>query len=665
MEKKFKYTAFISYSHADQAVVKWLHHALEQYGVPEALVGKETSAGKVPKKFDPFFRDRDDLSAAANLTSSIKEALSQSKFLIVVCSPSATNSKWVEKEIQQFKKLRGDDYILCLIADTDPTGKIPTFPRALWDDANLKKKGYFEPIAADMRPSGDGKRMAKLKLISGLLGVELDTLVQREAKRRQVQMVVMTATFSLATVVLAVLLFMATEARKEAEANRQEAENLVGFMLGDLREKLEPIGSLQILDTISIRALDYYANIEPEKMTSDGLRDRSRVLLMLGETQELRGNTSAARSAFMEAFLTTEELLKRDPRNLDLIFDHAQSTYWLGFADLRQKNYQSAENYFQKYAENTEILISLKPENQGYQAEVGYAYSNLGIVQFSQGKFMDAQEDFEKALTVSITQAEENPASPDARFDLAQAYAWLSESKKELGRFEEAEDLRQKERRIYTVILNNNPDNRNIWGALAGANRALGALKFHRGNEKASLAFFDKGIEILESLIAYDPENTEWRETLTQIYIDKSRAFIAGRDFSDAQSTLEKALNLNTALLAINPDFSNWILGDFKARVLMAEVRLKSRKRKEGLGMAQMLASEFYERFPPETRTSELHFLSAEILDLLAEAYARTGDKDAARENWNSVVKILKPFEETGGVTVDLLLPKARKKIGE
>lgn len=665
MEQKFKYTAFISYSHADQKVVNWLHRALEQYGVPEALVGKETPAGKVPKKFDPFFRDRDDLSAAANLTSSIKDALKQSKFLIVVCSPNATNSKWVEKEILAFKKLRGDDNILCLIADTDRTGKIPTFPRALWDDANLKKKGYFEPIAADMRPSGDGKRMAKLKLISGLLGVELDTLVQRETKRRQIQMVIMTATFTLSTIVLSVLLFMAIEAREEAEANRQEAEDLVGFMLGDLREKLEPIGSLQILDTISIRALDYYAAIDPGQMTSDRLRRRSQVLLMLGETQELRGNTDAAQNAFLEAFSTTGELLKRDPGNPDLIFDHTQSTYWLGFIDLRLKNFESAEEYFREYAENTETLVSLVPENEGYRAEVGYAYSNLGIVLFYQGNFPRAQEDFEKALTVSLAQAEEKPDSQDAQFDLAQVYAWLSDSKKELGNFDEAEALRQKERRIYSVILNENPDNRNVWGALAKTYRALGSLTFLKGKEKASLAIFDQGVEVLESLIAYDPENTEWRETLIQIYIDKGKAYIGERDYSDARKILEKAMGLTQGLLTINPDFSNWILKDFRARAVMAEAQLKGGNRQEGLKGAQILASDFYERFPPETRTSETHFLSAEILDVLAEAYRRTGDKEAAQKNWNSVVGILKPFEATGGVVVDTLLAKAEKQTGE
>ena len=115
MADKFKYTAFISYSHADKDVVEQLHKALERFKIPKNLVGQETPKGNVPEKFKPFFRDREDLSAATNLTASIKKAMAQSEHLIVVCSPDAAKSRWVAKEINQFKKLRDQNQILCLI----------------------------------------------------------------------------------------------------------------------------------------------------------------------------------------------------------------------------------------------------------------------------------------------------------------------------------------------------------------------------------------------------------------------------------------------------------------------------------------------------------------------------------------------------------------------
>ena len=41
-----------------------------------------------------------------------------------------------------------------------------------------------EPIAADIRPQGDGVRRAKIKRLAGLLGVNLDELWHQERRRR-------------------------------------------------------------------------------------------------------------------------------------------------------------------------------------------------------------------------------------------------------------------------------------------------------------------------------------------------------------------------------------------------------------------------------------------------------------------------------------------------
>ena len=43
----------------------------------------------------------------------------------------------------------------------------------------------FEPIAADARPGKDGKANARIKLIAGMLGVDLDDLKHRERRRRR------------------------------------------------------------------------------------------------------------------------------------------------------------------------------------------------------------------------------------------------------------------------------------------------------------------------------------------------------------------------------------------------------------------------------------------------------------------------------------------------
>jgi len=189
-----RYRAFISYSHRDSSWASWLHSSLEKYRPPRTLIGTSTDRGEVPKRLSPIFKDRDELPSATDLGSLINAALAGSAAQIVICSPQAAKSKWVNEEILAFKRLGREDRILCIIVGGEPyASDMPgreadeCFPQALrfrmGADGNLTT-ARTEPIAADARPGKDGKNNAKLKLISGLLGVGYDTLRRREQQRR-------------------------------------------------------------------------------------------------------------------------------------------------------------------------------------------------------------------------------------------------------------------------------------------------------------------------------------------------------------------------------------------------------------------------------------------------------------------------------------------------
>ena len=82
--------------------------------------GVELDFGPVPARFAPVFRDRDDLPAAGNLNDEIQAAIAGSHFLIVLCSPNAAASRWVNEEIRSFKALGRGSRILCLIVGGEP-----------------------------------------------------------------------------------------------------------------------------------------------------------------------------------------------------------------------------------------------------------------------------------------------------------------------------------------------------------------------------------------------------------------------------------------------------------------------------------------------------------------------------------------------------------------
>src|SRR3569832_1346227 len=93
-----------------------------------------------------------------------------------------------------------------------------------------------------------------------MLAVWLDDLIQRETTRRHRRLAWLTAASIAGMAVTSTLAFTAIQARDSARDQRREAEGLIGFMLGDLTAKLEPIGKLDALDGVGSKVLAYYHN---------------------------------------------------------------------------------------------------------------------------------------------------------------------------------------------------------------------------------------------------------------------------------------------------------------------------------------------------------------------------------------------------------------------
>ncbi len=224
MDQQMRYRAFISYSHSDTRVAAWLHRALESYRPPRS-VAAGLPADK--QRLAPIFLDRDELQTSGDLSAAIQEALSEAEFLVVVCSPAAALSRWVNEEVLRFKRSGRADHVLCVLADGDPGDPESTFPEAclyeLTPDGELDRNAPIEPLASDLRP-GEDRRRALIQVVATLLGVRFDDLIQREAHRRQrfFAKVALGATFGmLVTLGLAVFAFVQ---RNESQIQRQIAE---------------------------------------------------------------------------------------------------------------------------------------------------------------------------------------------------------------------------------------------------------------------------------------------------------------------------------------------------------------------------------------------------------------------------------------------------------
>ena len=266
--QKFKYKAFISYSHLDKKWGDWLHKGLETYRIPKTLVGKRTEAGVVPKRLFPIFRDREELPSSNELGKVIDQALRDYSYLVIICSPRSAESQWVNEEIKQFKRLGKSDNILCLIVDGEPNvaAKTDRFQEECFPEAvkyEISEEGELstiptEPIAADAREGKDGKHNALLKLIAGLLGVGFDDLKKRDVARKQKRLAVLSGFSFILVAIMAVLTFWAFEQQRVADRQRLEAE----------KERTEAQRQLIKANAVSSFMKDFFTSLQPGALES-------------------------------------------------------------------------------------------------------------------------------------------------------------------------------------------------------------------------------------------------------------------------------------------------------------------------------------------------------------------------------------------------------------
>lgn len=200
-----RYRAFISYSKLDQRHARRLHSALETYRVPKGIDAKLQPGRRLGR----FFRDDDEMGASTDLGATLRDALDTSENLIVICSPHAARSKWVNAEILHFKNTSAADRIFAAVTDGIPNSDDPElncFPPALTSQfagEELLSDRNAEPLAIDLRK--ESFQRARIRLVAGLLGVSFDSLWQRE-KRRAMKRRVVAASVTLVLASVIVLL---------------------------------------------------------------------------------------------------------------------------------------------------------------------------------------------------------------------------------------------------------------------------------------------------------------------------------------------------------------------------------------------------------------------------------------------------------------------------
>jgi tetratricopeptide (TPR) repeat protein len=592
---EYRYWAFISYSSQDKAWADWLHRAIESYGIPARLMHHATPTGEgAPKRLRPVFRDRAELSASADLGREIEDALRASRFLIVICSPNAARSPWVNKEIETFQRFGRSGRVLAVIVDGEPHagGDRECFPAALLQ---------AEPIAADARKTGDGKDNARLKVLAGMLGIGFDALKQREAHRRIRRLQAGIALLSAIVLVVTGLAIYAEGQRVKAVKARQQAENLVGYMLFDLRDQLDTIGRLDIMQNTQNMVDDYYRELGDEAADASVARNRGVALSNKGNMLLAEGDREGALREFRAALAVSESLAASDPNN----------TLW--------------------------------------QSDVSLDHSKVGALLEGNGDLAGALAEFQAAVEISTRAASMEPGLAVLRGELADRRSAVARVLETQGDLAGALEQYRAALAVDEGLVTSDPGNTQ-WQANASNGHAdVGRLLDRRGDVAGALREFRTVLAMSEALASSDPSNFEWQGFTADAHVNVGSELEEQQDLAGALLEYRTAVKISKGIVSSDPRSARWRLvavwGQLGAgRVLweQRDVPAAVVEYRAAIDTARLVAASD----PSDTTAAEdLYFAHFQFGDFRAGS----GDTATARREYQSARDVVQKLLETDG----------------
>jgi eukaryotic-like serine/threonine-protein kinase len=646
-----RYYAFLSYSHKDKQLADWLHRELEKFRVPHSLAGKLTANGVVPRRLSPIFRDQQDLSAGADLGEEIKAALAASQFLVVLCSPEAANSRWTNAEIENFKRTRPEGCVLAAVAAGEPfASDIPgreaeeCFPPALrykYDRRGHQTTKRAEPLAADFRDSGEGKRLAFLKLVAGMLGVGLDELVQRDTTRRHRQMAWLAAASLGGMAVTSTLAVTAIQARDEARDQRKEAEGLVAFMLGDLKDKLEPIGRLDALDGVGSRVLAYYKNQDAAELTDAALLQRSRALSLMAEVAANRGDLSTAYALYREAALGTAEAVRRNPDDPQRLYDQAQNAFAFADIALRRGQTTNAEGAFREYKRLADKMVAIEPDNMKWRMEVQNADANLAVVLTAQRRFPEAAAQWAQAFRMIEALTTADPTNRDYQQSLAESLAWYADAEKDAGNLKRATELREQDVALLTRLMSDRHGDVSWRQKLIPAERGLANLYAFQSRMPEALTHMRAAVATGDQLTSVEPDNSKWLAFAAKAKTNLAELLLLTGAANEAAQFNEWACNTIAGVLRKDSTVQDWrgILRDcWLNRAQIAAVRGNSASALTSGDRAIDVAKTIKNTDPTLDR-----FNLAKAYRVVGDIQRANGNSNGAKVAWQAGLSLIPP----------------------
>ncbi len=550
--------------------------------------------------------------------------------------------------------IQADVYALGVMLFQLTVGDFDRFPSPGWerdvDDELLAEDiACFVDSSPERRPGNAREVAERLRRLEERRAAREDERAAREAaktaRRRRRLVTLVAAVSTVFLIVVSVLAFQALRARDDAKRGREQAEQLIDFMLGDLHESLEKSGRLDLLAEVARGSKGFFDTLSERDEPADAAYNRGITLLNIGDVLLDQGDAEAARGSYQSALELFEARAVREPARPEWRRGRSLSRLKLGEVLGHQGDTAPALATLQTALAEAESLAAADPGHPGRGLAVARAHFQLARLQSQTGERESALE----AARTAAAMAEDLTRAPgpidwrvwllllDARILVGDVLGFHQELDAASEVYRDAQGLAER-------LATEDPTHA-LWPRrLARIHYQIGFVHWWRSDLAAALESFRSARDAYQRLTAADPTRVEWRAQLAQCLRLIARVHA---DLGEPGAGLElyrESLAILTRLVEEDPTRQTWRkrLGRLHQSIGMTHLELgETSSALESYRAAHALMEEIAASAGDDPEPQwELSISHA----FLGDVYERRGELERARAEWARALEIIAPI---------------------
>jgi tRNA A-37 threonylcarbamoyl transferase component Bud32/tetratricopeptide (TPR) repeat protein len=414
-------------------------------------------------------------------------------------------------------------------------------------------------LAADLRRFQTGQLVSSHRY-------SLAELARRWLRRHRLPVAVGVLAALALTVMGAMSVRRIVAERDRAEKQRAAAEELVQFMLSDLKRQLDPIGRLDVLDGVALNVDGYYRALERVDGSLDAasLRRRALALTTLASVETSRGHAARA----VTLLQTSAALTARLPVTPELLAVQAESAAESAQAEQSLGHVPEAAASIAAALGRVDAALAANPTPRALQ-QLRAARLRLLIarsfLERVEGKYGATLATLLEARTLGAALLAERPADVDVLDEQLTTLGRIASLETVLGKQDDAVVSAAECVRLAEATRARDPGEPRWLGAMASCYQAqVNALQV-RGDFDGAFASVNGLTSARQQLAAHDPSNARWQLKLSDALDMRADLDVKKHRLDDALADVGAANRIIDAALARAPDDVQWIEGSLDA----------------------------------------------------------------------------------------------------